>query len=119
MTPCAIRDCLNDATAQVTRDGIARPACAPHAAQAAEAGYQVVKLPREEIAVALERARQAAQERELAEHRFRHAMRHARAAGASYGQLATASGLSRWGARYITLTDDERRADNAARKEKP
>lgn len=51
----------------------------------------------------------AREERDLADQRFREALRAARAAGMSWSQLATASGLSQHGVRYLTENLNEKR----------
>jgi hypothetical protein len=57
------------------------------------------------------------EKRDVAEEEFREALRAGRDAGMSWSQLATVSGMSRWGARYLVLNLNERRVA-AAKVEK-
>lgn len=56
-----------------------------------------------------EKIERAARGRDDAERKFRNLLREAREAGYSWSQLATASGMSMHGVRYLTLNLNERR----------
>lgn len=93
MTPCAVRGCDSPAPYLVTRDGTKRPACKPHADQAAALGYRVHRAPKPRVNV--RPLADAAREREAADEAFRHALEAAHQAGATQAQLAAAAGVTR------------------------